>query len=83
MAAPAAKPITVTQIDSVDYEGPTPAPFVVVGEIPIEALEQADAEFTAQEAPVIDDTPADAAAVAADLQAVVDALVAGGFLTEA
>ena len=34
-----------------------------------------------QAAPTIDDTPADAAAVAADLQAVVDALVAAGVFT--
>jgi hypothetical protein len=35
-----------------------------------------------QAAPTIDDSPADAAAVAADLQAVVDALVAAGVFTE-
>lgn len=35
-----------------------------------------------QAAPTIDGSPADAAAVAADLQAVVDALVAAGVFTE-
>lgn len=68
------KPISLTQTDAEDYEGPTPQPFTVVGTIP-------GAGITPQEAPVIDSTPADAAAVAADLQNVVDALVAAGVLT--
>jgi hypothetical protein len=67
------KPISVTY-----GANPTPnvdpQPFVIVGDAP--------AAFEPQEAPVIDDDPADAGAVAADLQAVVDALVAAGILTE-
>jgi hypothetical protein len=73
-----AKPIALTQVAEEDYEGPTPKPFVVVGDIP-----GTDAEIEPQAAPVIDDDPADAAAVATDLQAVVDALVAAGVFTEA
>ena len=69
------KPISLTQVDAEDYDGQTPQPFVVVGTIP-------GAGITPEEAPAIDSTPADAAAVAADLQAVVDALVAAGVLTE-
>ena len=70
----AGKPITMTQVDVGDYTGPTPAPFVVVGTVP-------DTGITPQAAPTIDATPADAVAVATDLQSVVDALVAAGVFT--
>ncbi len=72
MAAP--KPITIEYIAPEDYSGFSPKPFAVIGEAP--------ADISPQAAPTIDDTPADAAAVAADLQAVVDALVAAGVFTE-
>lgn len=69
------KPVTLTQIDEGDYEGAfTPQPLVVVGDIP-------GAGITPQAAPAVDSTPADAAAVAADLQSLVDALVDAGVLT--
>lgn len=73
----AGKPVKLTQVAVEDYEGPEPKPLVIVGEVP-----GTDAEITAQAAPTIDASPADADAVAADLQAVVDALVAAGVLTE-
>jgi hypothetical protein len=76
MVAP--KPITLTQVSTEDYDGAViPAPFVVVGDIPGEG----GASVNPQAAPTIDGSPADAAAVATDLQAVVDALVAAGVLT--
>lgn len=71
MGAP--KPISVTYTPEDDYEGNAPQPFVIVGEAP--------AEITPQAAPEVDSTPADAAAVASDLQDLVDALVAAGVLT--
>jgi len=74
MARP--QPITLTQIDANDYTGYTPKPVVVVGPIP-----GTSPEIDPQPAPTIDDSPADAAAVATDLQSVVDALVAAGVFT--
>ena len=70
-----AKPISLTQVTTESYSGPTPKPMAVVGEIP--------GAVSAQAAPTIDESPADAAAVATDLQAVVDALIAAGVFTEA
>jgi len=70
------QPITLTQIDANNYTGFTPKPVVVVGSLP-----GVGAEITPQTAPTIDDTPTDAAAVATDLQSVVDALVAAGVFT--
>lgn len=69
----ASKPITLTQTDT-NPSSWEPKPYVVVGSIP--------GAVDPQAAPTIDDSPADAAAVAADLQAVVDALVAAGVFTE-
>lgn len=75
---PSPKPITLTQIDTEEYTSPNaPQPFVVVGSIP-----STEPEIDPQEAPSIDATPADAAAVAADLQAVVDALIDAGVFTD-
>lgn len=70
------QPISLTQIDANNYTGYTPKPVVVVGSLP-----GVGAEITPQAAPTIDDTPTDAAAVATDLQTVVDALVAAGVFT--
>lgn len=70
MVAP--KPITLTQ-SSTNPGAFAPKPYVVVGPIP--------GGVTPQAAPAIDDTPADADAVAADLQSVVDALIAAGVFT--
>lgn len=67
------QPISLTQIDAQDYEGWTPKPVQVVGPLP--------GAIDPQAAPTIDDAPADAAAVAADLQTVVDALIAAGVFT--
>lgn len=72
MAKP--KPITIEYIDPSNYEGYTPQPFAIVGDAP--------AEVTPQVAPAVDPAPADADAVAADLQSVVDALIAAGVFTE-
>ena len=74
MARP--QPITLTQIDANNYTGYTPKPVVVVGPIP-----GTDPEIDPQPAPAINPAPADADAVAADLQSVVDALVAAGVFT--
>lgn len=75
MVAP--KPITLTQVDEADYDSAfDPQPFVVVGDVP-----SAGANITPQTAPTIDASPADATAVATDLQALVTALVASGVLT--
>jgi hypothetical protein len=74
----AGKPVSLTQVSAEDYDGPAPKPLKVVGSIPGTA-----SEISPQTAPTIDDSPADAAAVAADLQSVVDALVAAGVFTEA
>ena len=63
------KPIALTVVDSGDYVGPDPQPLVHVGALPFVA------DFVA-----IDETPADAAAVATDLKAVVDALIAAGLM---
>lgn len=72
-------PIKLTQVDTVDYSGMfRPAEYVVVGSVP-----STDAVITPQAAPTVDPAPADAAAVATDLQAVVDALVAAGVFTSA
>lgn len=69
----APKPVVITTATS-NPSSFDPEPLVAVG----------DGVFVEpQEAPAIDDTPADAAAVAADLQSVVDALVAAGVFTEA
>lgn len=66
------KPVVLTQganpNPSVD-----PQPFIAVGPIP--------GGVTPQAAPTIDPTPADDAAVATDLQAVVTALIAAGVLS--
>ncbi len=67
------QPITLTQIDAQDYEGYSPKPVQVVGSLP--------GAIDPQTAPTIDDTPTDAAAVATDLQSVVDALIAAGVFT--
>ena len=65
------KPITLTQADTWTGAG-DPQPFVVIGT----GNDMVDpAAFVA-----IDDTPADAAAVAADLEAVRDALIAAGLM---
>lgn len=32
---PAPKPISLTQVDAEDYDGPTPQPYAVIGEVPI------------------------------------------------
>jgi len=69
------KPISLTQVSEESYTGLTPQPFVVVGDIP-------GADFTPTEAPVINDEPADAGDVAADLQSLVDVLVQAGILTD-
>jgi hypothetical protein len=66
------KPISLTQSDT-NPGSYTPKPYVVVGAIP--------GSVEAQAAPAIDDSPADAAAVATDLQSVVDALIAAGVFT--
>lgn len=73
----AAKPVVLTQMDAGEYAGPAPKPLVVVGEIPGTA-----SEITPQAAPTIDAEPADADAVASDLQAVVTALIAAGVFTD-
>lgn len=67
------KPITLTQVDTASYAGYTPQPFILVGELPEGAY--TPAAFTA-----VDTTPADAAAVAADLEALRDSLIAAGFM---
>jgi hypothetical protein len=70
MAEP--KPVVLTQsaTNPSEYE---PAPLVIVGELPVAAL--TPAAFVA-----VDDSPADAAAVAADLIAVRDSLITAGFM---
>lgn len=79
---PRPKPITLTQVDELDYEfEQAPAPFVVVGEIPGTGGGDGP-EITPQAAPVIDTEPEDADAVAADLVSVVAALVAAGVFTD-
>lgn len=70
------QPISLTQIDANNYTGYTPKPVVVVGDLP-----GVGAEITSQPAPAIDPAPADADAVAADLQSVVNALIAAGVFT--
>ena len=68
------KPVTLTQVDTGAYTGAySPQPLVIVGSVP--------GEVTPQAAPTIDVTPADATAVATDLQAVVTALIAAGVFT--
>lgn len=71
---PDPKPITLEQVDTGDYEGAyDPQPFLLVGELPEASL--TPAAFVA-----VDSTPADATAVATDLIAVRDALIAAGFM---
>ena len=65
----AGKPVTLTTGANPNPHL-APEPLIVVG-----------GGIDPQVAPVVDDTPADAAAVAADLQSLVDALVAAGILT--
>lgn len=68
------KPITVEYVAPGSYTGAfAPKPYAIIGEEPT--------AITPQAAPAIDDTPADADAVAADLQSVVSALVAAGVFT--
>ena len=68
------KPITVTRVSTAGYTGTyRPAPMLIVGD---------GVEVIPQAAPVVDATPADAAAVAADLQALVDLLIDAGVLTD-
>lgn len=70
----APKPITVEYVAPGNYTGAyAPKPYAIIGEEP--------AAIDPQPAPAIDDTPADADAVAADLQSVVNALVAAGVFT--
>lgn len=70
----APKPITVEYVAPGDYTGAyAPKRYAIIGEAPT--------AIDPQTAPTIDDAPADAAAVAADLQTVVDALVAAGVFT--
>lgn len=71
----AGKPVVFTQVDTESYTGPEPKPLEVVGAVP--------GGVEAQAAPVVDASPADATAVATDLQSVVDALIAAGVFTEA
>lgn len=72
----APKPVTLTQTNAQNYEGGfDPQPLIVVGSIP-------GAGITPQAAPTIDAAPADASAVASDLQDLVDALVLAGVLTD-
>jgi hypothetical protein len=68
----AAKPITLTTTAADDYEGPDPQPFTVVGDGIL---------VDPQTAPTVDTTPADATAVATDLNALRTALIAAGVLT--
>lgn len=68
MASP--KPITLTTVASIT--GPDPQPMVVVGDI--------NDIITPAAFVAVDETPADATAVATDLAAVVDALVAAGLM---
>lgn len=63
------KPIALTVVDSGNYTGPDPQPLIHVGALPFVA------DFVA-----IDGTPADATAVATDLKAVVDSLIAAGLM---
>lgn len=70
--APAPKPLDLQPYSDPSGRAPKPVSIAGLGD-PVEA----------QEAPTIDSTPADPAAVAADLQSVVDALVAAGVFTEA
>lgn len=51
---PAPKPITLTQVDAIDYEGNVPAPFILVGDIPELAPATDD-----QVAGYVDDTDSD------------------------
>lgn len=67
----AAKPVTLTAGANPNPHL-APEPLIVVGGLP---------GIDPQAAPAVDDSPADAAAVAADLQGLVDALVAAGVLT--
>lgn len=68
------KPITIEYITPLNYTGAyAPKPYAIIGEEP--------AAIDPQPAPTIDDAPADADAVATDLQSVVDALVAAGVFT--
>lgn len=70
----APKPITVEYVAPGDYTGAfSPKPYAIIGEAPT--------AIDPQTAPTIDDTPTDAAAVATDLQTVVDALIAAGVFT--
>lgn len=71
------KPISITQVDAGNYSGPTPKPYVVVGDIP----GTGGPEITPQVAPTIDPAPANEAANAAAIQDVVDALVLAGVFT--
>lgn len=66
------KPITLTS-GANPSPGLDPEPYVVVGTIP--------GGVTPQTAPTIDPAPADADAVAADLQTLVTALIAAGVLS--
>ena len=67
------KPISVTRVTADNYDGKyAPAPMLIVGD---------GVEVVPQTAPPVDSSPADAAAVAADLQALVDKLVDAGVLT--
>jgi len=70
-------PITLTQADTWDGKF-APQPYVVIGDVP-----STGPDFEPQEAPEIDAEPADVDALAAQVIELRDALVAGGFLTEA
>ena len=69
---PAAKPVTIVTTAADDYEGPTPQPLAVIGDLSL---------VEPQPTIVIDETPADATAVAVQLADVVAALEAAGILT--
>lgn len=66
------KPYTITTTAAADYEGPTPQPITVIGDA---ILVEPQATI------VIDETPADATAVAVQLADVVAALEAAGILS--
>lgn len=61
------KPISITQIDADDYEGPTPQPFAVVGDLPVPAE-------SVVALPAVPGTFADEAAVQTYLASLVTAL---------
>lgn len=65
------KPITLTQVASLG--GPTPQPMVLVGDL--------NSALTPANFVVVDETPVDATAVATNLKAVVDSLIAAGLMS--